>query len=249
MSEPRASSTTPWKRIALIVFLSSVVVNAAIAIAAILGAGGDAEWRILGTSLLLSAASIGLIGNAAAFESRRSGPLPIAAGAAVVTAAAMGIFAIWAEPGGDGFYQWMGTFVALALAGTYSGLITLPTLATRHVWLRWSAVGVAGLLGVLAIAAIWSEDAVSDEMWGVLAVVLAALTIVIPVLSRVGAAIAGDAGAAAVRISFCPVCGAGVAATSGSDVECAGCSTSFAVTVRRVGALGTSASAWVRPEQ
>lgn len=233
MREHRSPVTTPWKRIALVVFLASVVVNAAIAIAAILGAGGDAEWRILGTSLLLSAASIGLIGNAAAFESRRLGPLPIAAGGAVVVASAMSIFAIWTEPGGDGFYQWMGTFVALALAGTYSGLIALPALVVRHLWLRWAAVGVAGLLGVLAIAAIWNEDAVSGELWGILAVVLAALTIVIPVLSRVGAAGTGESGDAGVGISFCPVCGASVTATAGSAVECGHCSTSFTVTVHR----------------
>lgn len=229
-----------WKRIGLIVFLTGVALNAVIAIAVILGAGGDAEWRILGTSLLLTAASIGVIANAAALDRGRLGPLPIVAGASVLVAVGMGIYGIWADPYGDPFYQWMGTFATVGVAGTYAGLIALPSLARTHLWLRWSAVGLAGAHSLAAIISIWQDEAISGELWGVLAVLLAALTIVIPVLARVDRANGVEADNPLVWVAYCPLCGAGVDPTTESPHACHRCGASFTVTVHHPGAQASA---------
>lgn len=229
MTSRSAATPTDWKRVGLSAFLASVGLNALIAIAMILGGGGDTEWRVLGTSLLLSAASIGLIANAAAVDRMRLGPLPYASGTAVVAATVLGIVAIWTEPDADAFYQWMATAGIVGAAGSFSSLVALPNLSASYVWLRWSAVALAGALASLGIIAVWTMDDVPVELWGVLAVLLTAVTIVIPVLARVDERDRLDSGADA--IGFCPVCGADLTAASGREVECPRCAASFSVTI------------------
>lgn len=222
---------TNWKRTGLTVFLASVALNAVIAIAVILGVGGDAEWRILGTSLMLSAASIAVIANAAAHDRGRLGLLPFVVGAVVLVATGMGIVGVWAEPSGDAYYQWTGTFAVIGVAGTYAALIALPGLDPRHLWLRWAAVGLAGALAALTVASIWADDSFSGEVWGVLGVLLAAATIVVPVLARadqVAQVLTHDA-----HVRFCPFCGASVESAESNVATCSRCSASYTVTLDR----------------
>lgn len=229
MSSRSSTSQTDWKRVGRTAFLVSVGLNALIAIAMILGGGGETEWRVLGTSLLLSAASIGLIANAAAVDRRRLGVLPYVAGGSVVVATALGIIAIWTEPTADAFYQWLATSAIVGVAGTFSALVALPSLSASHLWLRWSAVGLAASLAALGIIAVWTMDEVPVELWGVLAVLLTALTIVIPVLARADER--DRLGSGPDAIGFCPVCGTDLAAASGREVECGRCGASFAVRI------------------
>ena len=63
-------------KIAVRAFLGLLVVNALVAIAAILGASGDAEWEILGTTLLLTAGCLTIAANAGAVERNRLSKLP-----------------------------------------------------------------------------------------------------------------------------------------------------------------------------
>lgn len=227
-----------WRSIALRTFLASVAANALIAIVVILGGGGDHQDEILGTSLILTGMTIAVIANASAYAARRLGALPIGAGLAVVATAAMGIVAVWAQVDSDDFLNWLGTLLAVGLAGTYAGLIASPALAPRIVWLRWSAAGVAGLLAIATIGAIWGEDPLPGEGYAVLSVLLAALTIVVPVLSRHGRR-ARATGALHVSVGYCPQCGAGVAPPAGGTVACESCGGTSAVTVLRRGASTT----------
>lgn len=240
MSDERAprrpdptTRTDRWRDATKRVFLGGVAANALIAIVVILGAGGETDWRILGTSLLLTAASIVVIANAAIFERHRLGPVPLVAGVAAMAAAAMGIWAIWSDAGGDAWLRSQITIVVVSASGTYGGLISLPTLARPQRWVQWSAVALGALLGTLMIVGVWSDDTISAELWGVLAVLLASATIVVPVLSRSTGTDGTPVAPTPARVSFCPVCGGAVESVSGKEIECGACSTTFVITIHR----------------
>lgn len=57
-------------------FLGLLIVNALVAIAAILGATGNSDWQVVGTTLLLTAGCLTIAANAAALERDRLMQLP-----------------------------------------------------------------------------------------------------------------------------------------------------------------------------
>jgi hypothetical protein len=219
------------RRALLGLLVGSIVLNAALGIVALVGGDfGDPERNILFTSLCISGAGVLSLACLPAIERRLLGSLPWAG----VTASAVGfgllIVAIWSDDPPEALEKTATTLLVGAVAVAHSSLLSLARLAPRFRWARSGAVVLALVLGALFVALIWGE---LDEEWfarvlGVVAVLLAAFTLLVPVLSRASRGELAAAGAkGAVR--FCPGCGRPLTATPGEETTCPSCRLRFTV--------------------
>lgn len=187
----------------------AVVVNAALGIAALVaGEFGDTQRRVLFTSLAVSGAGVLVLACIPALERRRLGPLP---GAGIAAAAGGGVLAIvlsWLDEPPETLGRAFGTLVVAAVAIAYGSLIGLARLPRRHVWVVRAGTGLALVLAGLVTTTIWGagDSPGMGRVVGVVAVLLAACTVLVPVLQRASRG-PGSTGSAA-RIGYCPSCGA-----------------------------------------
>jgi len=217
------------RRVALYVVAGSVVVNAVLGVVALLaGDFGRIEARVLFTSLCVSGASILSLGSAPAWRAGRLGPVPPASVAAAIAGFGLVVVGIWREFESETIAKAAWTLLAVAVAGTYAGLLVLVRLSPRLRWAQLASFGLDALLAAMIVSAFWGEW---DSEWfarllGVVAVLLAAFSVLVPVLGRISR---GEAPAGAGRVEFCPRCGAQVSPAEGEAASCPACSSRFAV--------------------
>lgn len=212
------------------VFLGSVALNAALAVYALLaGSFGATEGRILRTSLSLSGAVLlGLICEAAR-ERGRLGLVPPLGAATAVGGFGLVIVGIWSEPSGEDIWRGAGTLLTLAVAASIVSLLSLPALAPRFRWTLTAAAFLAGVLAAMLVSTIWGEF---ESGWffrwfGVVAVLLAAFAVALPVLHRISRRELGPP--ARESVSYCPRCGRPLAARPDAETECPRCGAVFTV--------------------
>ena len=176
-----------------------------------------------------------------AWERGRLGVVPPAGVALGIVGFALLVVGIWTEPEGDPFQRAIGTPLALAVAATHASLVSPFGLARRFRAAFAAAYGLNALLTAVVVYAIWAEP---DEggFWrftGTVAILVAAATIAIPVLHRLGpaappakAAEAAEAveAAAALEARYCPRCGAELERPGAG--RCERCGAGFAVRFR-----------------
>lgn len=220
------------KRAALLVFVASVVINAAMGIAALfMGDFGDTQGKILLTSLSVSGASLIALAALPAWERRSLGYAPLAGGAASVVGFILFIVAIWTEFDIEPVWKLAVTFIVVAVTVGYASLLSLFRLPSRFNFALPAAYGLASALALLVVAAMWAElegDAFGRTA-GVLAILLAAATVTVPVVYRAGR---GELAAAravhAPSLRHCPNCGARATGDDG-QASCASCGARFRV--------------------
>lgn len=217
------------KQLALRILIVSVALSAVMGIYALLaGDFGDTEMRILFTTLCVGGASILAMACAPAWERRRMGVLPLAGVVMSVGCAAAFILGIWTEIDSDEFWKTSLSVGLLGIAAAHACLMALAKLAARHRWVQVSAYVIAFVLAWALIGMLWMDDP-DEDLWrwiGVLAVLLAAATILVPVLQRMAGADETQAGGHRVR--HCPACGASLDHAPGR-AECSQCGTGFRV--------------------
>lgn len=215
MDEARAHADRVGS-IALRAFVVLLVLNALIAIAAILGAAGEDEWRVVGTTLLLTAACLVVAANAAAVERETLRHVPYAAAATGTAAVAGLIVAIWAEDLTDREIFWKPVIVliVLGLSGTYASVTSLADLWRSWELARWTGWLAATVIAVMTIVAIVFETTPPGELYAIVSIVLATTTIVV-LIGAVAVRRADRAGAtpadSAAAGTYCPRCRSGVA--------------------------------------
>jgi ribosomal protein S27AE len=218
------------------VFLILIAVNAIIAIGAILGVGSesDTRWQVLGTSSVISAASLLVAANAATLDRAIAWWLPAASTAAAIGAGGLTVIGIWFEGPQDSEAYWktVGVLATVALAGAAVGLLGLPRL--RDSW-RMAQVGAQGSalwIAAMIVVSILREDEGSIQAYGVAAVLFAATTIVVLVGARTVARerTKEEASLAALAVAFCPRCGTRLDAPTAAT-SCGGCGLTFRVEV------------------
>lgn len=233
--------------LALRAFLVLLGVNALVAITAILGGGGDTEWRVLLTSMLITAGCLVVAANAGAVERARLGVLPHVSAVVACGGIALLIIGIWDHDflfHSDGAIKLTLILLAVGTAGTYASLISLPQLDAGWNTARIVGYSCAASLAALTSGAILYEEAGPFELYGILSVVLATASILVPVGARVskgsGAGskstpVAGtiDGGHPMERVSFCPVCGAPRPVAASPSPECPTCGAEFRVAITR----------------
>src|ERR1043166_1787587 len=222
------------KRIALWCLIVSVAISAALGILAILtGDFGSLQVRIILTTLTISAASMCALASGALAEARGRKVLPGVGIVLASSAAALMITAIWFEIDSAPYLKFMASVGVLAIATAHDCLLSLTRLAQRFLWARLVALASIYGLAVLVMLCIHVESAgeIGFRLIGVLAIVVAAITIVIPIFHRLSrddfrvVAASGEAGIPGLWPTItCPRCGASQSSSfTAIDCDKSGC--------------------------
>lgn len=223
---------TSLRRAGLRVVVGLVVLNAALAIGVLLAGDFDGTGgRILATSLALTAAALLVLACEVGRESSRLGPAPALGAGAAVGGFAIIVASIWLEPAATWVGQLAGTFVAPAVAIALQSLVSLARLASRFRLAFPAVVVLSSLLAAMIVAVIWGdwEGDWLMRLIGVVAVALAAFTILVPLFHRASRAELASAIGPRARVAFCPSCGHPRAAAHDEPTRCPRCSARYAV--------------------
>ena len=226
-------------RIALRVLIGAVGISAVLGVYALWRQDlFDWSGKALGTTLLVSAAALLIMANAAGLERRSVGSLLISGTGllAALVALPVFLFALWLDVDGDGLWYFGASLEIIAVFAGHSSLLSLRRLSAQYWWLKPIATVLGGALAALVIWMIWAGDFGSGK-WraaGVLSILLLSLTIVIPILSRLVALDdpEKDGGESERQpsdgVRYCPNCGRAVRASEGNGL-CGECGAGFAV--------------------
>lgn len=197
------------RKLLLNIFLVSLGINALLGIWALLVDDfGETQGRILATSFLVSAAMVSVLVNGPAIGQRHLSPVPIAASVAGASGFLLFVVLIWGEVDNEIWLKLGFSMLIASAGGTLAGLMATAKLKPQYELLRVVNYLLIALLSSTAIIAIWAEV---DSSWlgrllGVESVLVAALTLAIPALSRfMPPPVEPDGRQPAVR--FCPSCG------------------------------------------
>lgn len=175
------------RKIALTVFFASVVINATLGIIALfIGEFGDTQGNILITSLSISAASVMSLAMFPARERGFLGPVPTAGIALSILGFGLLVILVWTDFQSDELGKTSASFLTFAVTIAYASLISLAIVQPKFANIVRVAYTLAAVLSVMIVAALWSEP--DDEnimrVMGVIAILITAATITIPVLHR-----------------------------------------------------------------
>jgi hypothetical protein len=193
---------------------------------------GDLEANILYTSLSVSAAGVAALACAPAWERRLVPPLPRVGVFATVAALGLAVATIWVADPPDWLVNSAFTLVTVAVLAAHGSLLALAGLAGRFRWMLGAAIAAGVVLGAMIVSAMWAEP---DSEWfgralGVVAVLFAAFTVLVPIFHRASRAeLAGAAATGESPVRHCPSCGRPLAAAAGEEVVCPGCGIRFSV--------------------
>lgn len=243
------------RRTVMRVFLVSIAVNALLGIWALLVDDfGTTQGKILGTSFLVSAAMLTVLVNGAPVRDRVLWPVPVVAIGAGVAAFGLFIVFVWAEVDAEIPLKLAFSLLVVAGAGTLAALLALVDLPTTYERLQIVAHGLIALLAATVVFAIWAEV---DADWiarliGVESVLVAAMTLAIPVLGRFSPreepsmaqqpAPRPQVVTPTRSVRFCPVCGTALPIPlepaeliAGATIRCERCHAELVVSAPRIG--------------
>ena len=220
---------TDIRRVALWLLVASVALTAAIAIWAVaFGDFDDTTGRILGTSMSVAGGSLLALAAATGWERSRAVAWLGIAGA--VIGFGLVIVGIWLEPDGDVFWKAAVSAIIVGVAAAWIALLGNARLAHEHGWVGMVAIASGAVLAALLLVAIWAEADSSGfgRVIGVFAVLVAAFSVVVPVMHRLDAVPARPT-ASAEEWQFCPRCGEVSIAASGTMARCPQCDVTYRV--------------------
>jgi len=184
-------------------FLTSIAVNALLGIWALLiGSFGELQGKVLATSLLLSAAMLAVLINSTPLQRRSLWPTPLVAAASGAGGFALFIVLMWLEVDHEIPLKLAVSSLMIAATASLAGLIALVALLPHHQPIGHLENGLLGALLAVGLWVLWIETNADwvGRLVGVLAVLVAAVTLAIPALwwfgSRQAGAEASDSGPA-----------------------------------------------------
>lgn len=209
------------------VAITLIAINAALAIVILLGADmGDTGGRILGTSLLATGTAIVAMMQLPAASDRRLGPVPMLGIGAAVVGFVIVTVGIWSDMGSDVGWKTAGTAYTVAISAAFAALLAGIDIRGRSSW-----VGRATLLGIaigatMIVLAVWVEIGGEGywRLFAVLAVLVAAGGLAVPILSRAAPAAEQD-----LAVIACPFCATDLDGQRSSDAVCPVCGSRFTV--------------------
>lgn len=230
------------KRIALWFLIVSVGASALLGMIIVLaGTFSEIEVRIVVTTLTVSVTSICALAAGALWESGRKKPLALSGIILAVLAAFLVILGIWIRTSDEEYWKFNASVGLVAVATAHACLISLASLSRSFAWARAAVyIAVYALAGEVIYLMYWQPqpDGIVRVI-GATSIVVAALTIVIPIfhrLSRRESETAGpvtERGRLAAEIT-CPQCGS-QQPNAASEIECGNCGCRFLITVLRAG--------------
>jgi len=182
-------ASIPVRRVAVTALVASLVVSGLLGIIALLvDEFGSLQFKVLMSSLTISAASILALSSGAALErgNRRFAQSGIAV---TVLAAFLILVALWFEIGNDMFLRTLVSIGTLAVALSHGNLLALARLAGRYEWIRVTAYFTVTTLTAALIALYWTEY---NEQWffrllGILSICVTVLTVLVPIFHKLSA--------------------------------------------------------------
>lgn len=227
-----ARKRTQMSTLALRTLIGSITASALVGIYILLvGDFGDLEERVLVTALSVSALSILAMACGAAFERSRLGLLPPLGALVSVVSFTLFMINIWSNSNWRPLWNMALSLALLACAAALTCLLSLATLARRFRWTRLLGLISAFLLAAMLVFLVWA-DVDSEMVWrivGVLAILVGAVTIGVPVLHRMSVSPArSDSLRQESSIRFCVACGSALAGDS-EVVTCRQCGVHFRV--------------------
>lgn len=228
------------KRIALWFLIVSVGLSALVGIVVIISGNlGDFEGRVILTTITISAASICALAAGSLWELRNARNFPPIAVAFAILAALLIIFGIWGRISDEEYWKFIATIGVIAVASAQTCLILLAQLAPRFKWAQMVAlIGIAFLTFqiILTIHGEVEGEAFFKAM-GATAILVAALTIMMPIfhrLSRADIVVAETDSNVGDQHLFptvlCPRCGM-TQPNSYTQITCSSCGCCFLVTI------------------
>jgi hypothetical protein len=189
------------KKVFLYLLIASVGVSALIGIGVILlGDFGEFEVKVLLTALTVTVTSILGLACGAYFETGRGRLVPGAGILMALVSGVMWIYLVWhGIVHEDLFVKSLLSLTLLGAACSHISLLSLAQLDRRFMWSRYAVYFAVGSLTAYLLFLVWDVDAISNDVTGriigVLAIVVAALTLVTPVLHKLST---GEPGTTAI---------------------------------------------------
>ncbi len=177
------------KRSVLYSLIASVAIGAALAIFFVLAnTWGWYEIRIILTTIVVAAASICIMACDLSRTPKGWNLLPYSGFALTGTSAALMLYGMWAQVNTDIFWQTTCSICTFALAVVHISILSVVPLTGRFKVVSYIAYQV--ILGLAALIVMMIMDVYHDgdqvfRLMVVLAIVDAALTLAIPLLSRI----------------------------------------------------------------
>ena len=211
------------------IILVLVAINAAIGVYALIaGELGETGGKILGTSLLATMGAVLALVCAPAASAHRAGWWPLIGMVTAGVAAAMFIFAVWAEPA-DEFFKVAANILVVAVTAALISLLSAWPGSGGLAWVRTAANALAVVAAGFVITLLWREDDV-PALWGrgfgIVMVLLAAAAIATPVVHRMTVQTAPE------PYTHCPFDGATVSGVVGKATTCPSCGRKYEVALR-----------------
>lgn len=178
------------KKVFLYLLIGSITLSAVLGIAAIIfGNFGEFEMKIIGTTLTITLTSMLGLACGACYETKRARILPLAGIVFSILSAVLWIATLWAgSVYNDTTAKIILTVSILAGASSLLSLLTIARLDRRFYWSRVLAHITVWAFSAIVIVLAWSnfenQTDLTSRVLGVLAIVIAAVTIVTPVFHR-----------------------------------------------------------------
>ncbi len=228
------------KKTALWLLIASVAISAVLGIWAILsGEFGELQARVLLTTLTITGASILGLACGAYWETGRNRALPGFGILLTIIGAGVVIFGIWYHTSAENFWKIAASICLVAIATAHVSLLSLARLAGRYRWALAAAYVLAYLLSVLLIIVLFATSNNSDwfpRLIGVVSILLAAASLMVPIFHRLSAADIRAHEPASVSpdgmwATFsCPRCGTALPSSS-AEIVCGICRCHFRVSI------------------
>ncbi len=218
--------------------LASIAVNAVIGIVAIVsGEFSELDAKILVTSLSVTGGAVLALANLAARSGQFIKYVPEAGAVFAVIGFSLLVYNTWDEFAGENIARAMGTAILFGAGTAHAGLLSRGRLVPRYRHVLTAAWLLAAVLVVMITILIWASDAVEDDAYarvmGVVIVLLAAVTLAVPVLHRASRDELADETRSRTQIEaavrYCPSCGDNHLQLEDDQAECKNCGAQFTV--------------------
>jgi hypothetical protein len=181
------------RKLFLYLLIASVSISTLIGVGVLLfGNFGNFEVRVLMTTLTITVTSILGLACGAYLESGRGREMPLAGILFAVAAAVMTLLIIWnVFDRWEDFIKATATATLLALCCSHLSLLSLARLDRRFAWSRVAAFFCVWILAAILLYLMWWEpEGDSDLVFrviGILSILIAAVTVITPVLHKLSA--------------------------------------------------------------
>lgn len=226
-------------KVALNALIASVTISGVLGILAILGGGGDLQWRILGTTSTISLSSLCCLACAALWERKNRIFLPGLGVALTLAGAFFVIGGIWVQTNNEPILKLTLCLIAFAVATSHLSLLSLANLSEAYRWgLGFAYAADYVLASLIAWLIVAGRDATPFELkaLGILSIAVASISILIPIFHRLSANAFREEDLRLANDVLCPCCGTRREYAAG-EMTCARCASVFEI--KTLGTGGT----------